>query len=233
MARTGRPPAPRTLTECAGCGASMERKVSEVESGKRLFCTATCARKTGLRPRTLPSRTCERCGEEFRASWAGQVGRFCSKKCYGEASRTTTDRICAQCGEVFGKPAGDPDVYCSRACYDEGRQTPVGKRKLNSDGYAMVYEPQHPNAHPSTGWVLEHRKVMADHLGRPLLPEENPHHLGAKDDNRLEKLQLWTTSQPPGNRVEEKAEWAREMLALYGTPAEQSQFVAHLPEGLQ
>lgn len=65
--------------------------------------------------------------------------------------------------------------------------------------------------------VKEHRMIMENYLGRPLLKNENVHHRnGVRTDNRIENLELWTTSQPKGQRVTEKVKWAKEILALYG-----------------
>jgi len=64
--------------------------------------------------------------------------------------------------------------------------------------------------------LFVHRVLMMIVLGRDLLPSENVHHInGVRDDNRLDNLELWTVTQPSGQRVSDKIEWAMDLLRFY------------------
>jgi hypothetical protein len=66
------------------------------------------------------------------------------------------------------------------------------------------------------GLRYEHHVVMERLLGRPLERHEEVHHLnGVRDDNRSENLELWSHSQPAGQRAADKIAWAVEILKLY------------------
>lgn len=115
-----------------------------------------------------------------------------------------------------------------------GRANPITRagRWVHPEGYVeMSLEPQDYWLRGTRGGnsMLEHRYVMARNLGRPLLSSEKVHHKnGDRSDNRLVKghelrcpgrccnLELWSTDQPPGQRVVDKLCYARRILRLYG-----------------
>jgi hypothetical protein len=75
-----------------------------------------------------------------------------------------------------------------------------GYTRPHSDGYTMIKT--------DGGWMLHHRFVIEQTLGRRLEDFENVHHInGRRSDNRPENLELWVKPQPNGQRAIDLARW--------------------------
>lgn len=77
-----------------------------------------------------------------------------------------------------------------------GHKNPAwrGGRILDKSGYVLVLRPDHPEANRH-GYVREHRLVMEQVLGRPLLLTESVHHKQApKSNNHPSNLEVYDSN---------------------------------------
>jgi hypothetical protein len=125
-------------------------------------------------------------------------------------SPTTIVKTLRSCGvEIRNR------VECHKVGYQKGRIEKLngdkakgwkGGRVTNSDGYIKILAgADHPFVCMAKGrplYILEHRLVMARHLGRPLKESEIVHHLnGIRKDNRFENLGMVNRKRHDNNTV--------------------------------
>lgn len=180
---------------CRHCGGSFVPG----KKTAREFCSRSCWYEFA-KERPANFRTCAQCSVQYR-DMPSNGRKFCSAACANDAKRVTTkSRECAVCG---GEIAGNRPAFarfCSRTCSNQGRAktsrlVPNGTRHVLDSGYAVVKT--------DDGWVLEHRVVMAETLGRPLEKKERIHHRdGDRSNNLPGNLELWKlkSNQPGGVR---------------------------------
>lgn len=133
---------------------------------------------------------------------------------YNASVRKT--KVCPDC-ETSNIPVSSQRCRKCHIAQNTGSRHPRWRGgKSVQKGYVYVSgHKDHPNAN-SSGSVREHTLVMSEMLGRFLLPHESVHHKnGNRSDNRPENLELWSKSQPAGQRVDDKVNWAKEILSLY------------------
>ena len=67
-----------------------------------------------------------------------------------------------------------------------------------------VYSPKHPGSNLE-GYVMEHRLIMEESIGRYLTDGEVVHHINKKrNDNRIENLKLMTVSEHMSYHMSER-----------------------------
>lgn len=205
---------------CAECGQEFKENTSH-----QRFCgKKCCARfhsinqdkeiKIGTYQRI---RKCAFCNIEYNID---RKRKYCSKSC------KTKDRNQKVLNERNNSPDRRKilDEICMKNRLRMGidlnkpirKVNPSGAGHINKRGYKVIRKRGHPNAH-AKGAIMEHIWLMSEHLGRALFDKENVHHKnGMRSDNRIENLELWSTAQPSGQRVDDKIAWCKEFMKQYG-----------------
>lgn len=179
---------------------------------------------------------CKTCDVAFENSKWHPSQIYCSRNCRSKASHRLKRGLsiklkfinCVVCDKLFEQKRANNINYCSFGCKNLGtfrkfagleikgpKKHIKGSGYITNQGYKIISK-KHPNA-TKRGQILEHVLIMSTHLRRPLLSKETVHHKnGIRTDNRIENLELWSSSHPPGQRVEDKLKWCKEFLEEYG-----------------
>ncbi len=186
---------------CMHCGTTFKPPTSD---GK--YCGPACwyaSRKAGR------MMACATCGVEFERRFATQ--KTCSYECGNKLKEVNRSCQCAQCGAAFVRPHGKKQTYCSRRCSMLARKgSKANGAYRHPEGHQLRHSAGYIQEKRDGKWVMQHRLVMEQTLGRPLLPTERVHHKnGNRQDNRPENLELWTgvgasKKDPHGIRVVDK-----------------------------
>ena len=142
------------------------------------------------------------CNICYRATRTASWGLDCAVTDCSAPVQIRSRRLCA--GHYrrllrYGDPTAGP-----------GKGSPGVPRKKHNRPGEYVANGYRRIRRPDGAWVLEHRHVMEQRLGRRLRPNENVHH-----NNSLDNLELWVRRQPQGVRALDLVAWALEILDRY------------------
>lgn len=154
---------------------------------------------------------CEICLRDPHCTSCGRVWKWSNLMC-SKCYRLAHAKPCADCGKIIGPYASSGKCQSCGSFREFVRRPSVG-------GYVMVYGVRDYPIRPGRG-VREHHYVYWQDTGHACdtTKGESVHHMnGQRDDNRANNLELWSKSQPSGQRVSDKIRWALELLALYGS----------------
>ncbi len=166
------------------------------------YCSTSCYHATKGGTTII---NCEVCEKPVK-SYLRKLRRYCGKSCARTALNRTSANpsfhrdISGSNNPMFGKvrTGADNPMFGRRK-----HQAPQwkGGRKLRKDGYILVVAPDdhpYPADSHTTGlkYILEHRLIMEQHLGRYLLPTEVVHHIDENpSNNALDNLMLFASQR--------------------------------------
>jgi len=155
----------------------------------------------------LPCKTCQKI--IYKRPCEIKANNFCSPKCNGlfhghnisKRKRNGSDIECPVCKKsIYVCPSILKSNihgmrFCSRKCRTESMKNGLAKWGFAKTG-DHTSNNQYIRKQINKVRMKEHRRVMQEHLGRPLLKTEVVHHINENPkDNRIENLQLMTNEE--------------------------------------
>ena len=135
-----------------------------------------------------------------------QICEFCKRPFVGAPMKRGDHKPTRHCTRTCGVRASYAKQEHPMAWKGENSRSWKGGRRETPRGYILINMPGHHSLQGSQRrYVLEHRLVMEQYLGRNLESYEQVHHKnGIRNDNRIENLELWALQQPSGQRINEQ-----------------------------
>lgn len=215
--------APRAFTD--------EVEVEIAQEYKSGVGTTTLSRKHEVAPGTI-RKALRRQGVQMRTApqdrpHKGGRPKAFTEECEAEIAREYESGVGAPTlARKYGVSHKTIYLTLSRLGVDSRKSRPFNPEGFIVGGYRWLpvqesdrvgWPMTHPRGEKHYPYVMEHRLVVARDIDRPLYAHENVHHInGDRLDNRLENLELWSSSQPSGQRVSDKIAWAIEFLNEQG-----------------
>ena len=164
---------------CEQCGKALSGQ-------QKRFCSHTCWYESNRYEKTA---ICVTCGNTFEKKYRKQIA--CSVDCGNRAKSANKTVICQTCNTEFERPHGKMRMYCSRTCAMTGRYR-KGQIRQRAEGETISHSSGYIQQKSDGKWIMQHRLVMEQIIGRPLKRDERVHHKnGNRQDNRPENLELW------------------------------------------
>ena len=125
------------------------------------------------------TKKCPICNKTLISKRKTDVRTFCSYKC-------------KNISQIGKKQSVESNIKRSESLSGQKNHRWSGGIYHHSRGYILHLKKGHPFA-DKYGYVMAHRLIMEERIGRYLLKGEVVHHInGIKDDNRFENLKLMT-----------------------------------------
>lgn len=180
--------------------ANRERNERIIEAFHRLKSTRAVSNETGVNLKTV-AYTLNQAGIKTPRKGRRNVNCACDRNADLVMQMYNSGSSLANIARTVGTKGQEVTKFLRRngitaqfstATYGEKHYAWKGGRLVDKDGYILVQAKNHPFRRKHTPYILEHRLVMEESLGRMLLPTEVVHHIdGNKQNNSIENLTVF------------------------------------------